>query len=59
MARALEAVTPAARGRIGRAARWWLARHPRYQRFDITFDVVAIVPGRWPRHLPDAFRPGD
>jgi putative endonuclease len=55
LASALEAVTPHAQARIGRAARWWLARHPRYGDHAISFDVVAVVPGRWPKHIANAF----
>ena len=39
------------RARIESAADNWLARHPKYQTFDIAFDVVFVVPGRLPQHL--------
>jgi putative endonuclease len=42
------------RSRIRTACDLWLQRHPRYQTFDIAFDVVFVMPGRWPEHLQDA-----
>lgn len=55
VAQALEAVTIQQRRRIERAAAAFIAgrggaEHAR-------FDVIAVVPGRLPRHLPDAWRP--
>jgi putative endonuclease len=52
---ALEAVTRQARRRIVRAAGLWLAAHPDALSFDRRFDVVAVRPGRLPRHLVAAF----
>jgi len=51
---AVEAVTPANRHRVGRAAAAWLAAHP-VDGFDLRFDVVALSPRRVPRHIPGAF----
>ncbi len=48
------AVTPAQRDRIRRAANLWLARNERYQAHEIAFDLMLIVPRRWPRHLRNA-----
>lgn len=48
------AINPAQRARIRRAASLWLARHERYQTYEITFDLVLIVPRRWPRYLTNA-----
>ena len=49
---ALEAVN---QRRITRAAEYWLMRHPRESAKDCRFDVIFLAPGRWPRHLVDAF----
>lgn len=54
---AFEAVSPAQRRRVEGAARLWVGRRPRLADHFWRFDVVAIVPGEWPRHLPDAWRP--
>lgn len=51
-AEALEAVNTA---RIVRAAEHWLARHPREAEKTCRFDVIFLAPGRWPRHLINAF----
>lgn len=55
---AIEAITPRARQRIGRAASAFIGRHPVYASFDQRFDLVAVIPWRWPRHVPNAFEPG-
>ena len=56
---AIEAVTPRARARILAAADAFVARHPAYADHDRRFDIVAVLPRRWPRHHPDAFRADD
>lgn len=57
-AAALSAVTPAAWARISRAADYWMARRPHLGGHGWRYDLVAVVPGRWPQHLRDAWRPG-
>lgn len=52
---ALDAVTARQRRRVTRAAELWLKRNPRFAVLDHGFDVIAMAPGRWPRHLRDAF----
>lgn len=54
---ALAAVTANQRGRIERAAAGFLAAHPRYADDMVRFDLIAVAPGRWPRHIVDAWRP--
>lgn len=56
---AIQAVTPRARARILAAADAFVARNPAYADHDRRFDVVAILPGRWPKHIADAFRADD
>jgi putative endonuclease len=51
-AEALEAVN---QQRIARAAQYWLMRHPAETGKDCRFDVIFLAPGRWPRHLRNAF----
>jgi putative endonuclease len=41
------------RRRVRRAAELWLARHERYQQHESGFDVVFLVPGKLPRHIPN------
>ncbi|SMQ85940.1 putative endonuclease [Devosia lucknowensis] len=52
-----ESLTYAAihRDRIVRAAHLWLARNPEAAGRDLRFDVILLAPGRWPRHLINAF----
>lgn len=56
---AVDAVSIAAQRRIRNAADQWIAREHRrgrdIARYSFRFDIVAILPGRWPRHYPDAF----
>ncbi|MCG8648370.1 MAG: YraN family protein [Pirellulales bacterium] len=53
---ALQAVTPRQRQRIQSAALWWQARQPDLAGNSMRFDIVAVMPGRLPRHIPDAWR---
>lgn len=54
---ALEAIGPRQQHRIARAAEHFLQRHRALAGLDLRFDSLLIVPGRLPRHLPDAWRP--
>jgi putative endonuclease len=56
LAAAQEAVTPETRRRIAEAARLWVSRHRRMQDWRWRFDIVALAPGRLPKHLPGAWR---
>lgn len=42
------------RRRVHRAAQMWLARHAAYQGLEMGFDLVFVLPWRWPQHLPNA-----
>lgn len=37
--------------RIRNAADYWLAHRPRYQAHELGFDLMLLVPRRWPRHI--------
>lgn len=50
-----EALMAVDRQRIARAAQLWLARHPDMAGANFRFDVIFLAPGRWPRHLINAF----
>ncbi|WP_188112466.1 YraN family protein [Rhizobium tropici] len=52
---AIDAVSFSAQRRIRGASDLWLARQPDFARLSQRYDIVAILPGRWPRHFPDAF----
>jgi len=54
---ALEAVGPRTRSRLQAAADGWGQKYVYYQSFPWRYDIIAIVPGRWPLHVIDAFRP--
>jgi putative endonuclease len=54
-AEALYAVTGEARRRIANAAACWIGRQRDAARLSWRFDIIAIVPRRWPRHHADAF----
>lgn len=55
-AAALRAVSAKQRARIERAARGFLQRHPELSGHACRFDALLLLPGRLPRHLPDAWR---
>jgi putative endonuclease len=52
---AIDAVAPAAQRRIRAASDLWLARRPEHALLSQRYDIVAILPGRWPKHFQDAF----
>lgn len=49
------AVTPSAMRRIEAAADIWLQRQPDYARLSLRFDLIAVRPRRWPKHIPAFF----
>jgi putative endonuclease len=54
LAEAEASIGPRQRARVRRAADLWLARHPRYAAHEIGFDLIFLVPRRWPVHLENA-----
>ena len=56
-AEAAEAVTPRQRQRIEAASQVFVAQNPAFADFGQRFDAILCVPGRWPSHLTDAWRP--
>ncbi len=52
---AIDAVSYSAQKRIRDASDLWLSRQPDYSRLSQRYDIVAVMPGRLPRHFPDAF----
>jgi len=53
---AAEAIRARQRRRIARAAAGFLASRPELALHQARFDVILIVPWRWPRHITDAWR---
>ena len=53
---AMEAVGRESERRIEAAADLWLARQPEWGRLSVRFDLVAVLPRRWPVHVPDIFQ---
>ncbi len=54
---AADALQSRQRRRIERAALAFLQRHPEFSALRLRFDLMLIVPRRWPRHIIDAWRP--
>ena len=52
---AMDAVGIPAMRRIEAAADLWLARQPDRDRLSLRFDLVAVLPRRWPVHVPAFF----
>lgn len=42
--------------RMARAAEQWVWRHPAYREHEIGLDALLLVPGRLPRHQPNALQ---
>lgn len=55
LAEAMDALGPYAERRIEGAADIWLTRQPDQARLSMRFDMVAVLPRRWPVHVEDAF----
>jgi len=53
---ALDAVSHRQRERLLRAAASITARRPDLEGAAIRLDLMALAPGRWPRHIRDAWR---
>lgn len=53
-----EALREGQRRRIARAALQFQASRPELARLDLRLDAMLVVPWRWPRHMPDAWRHG-
>jgi len=53
---AMDALGPFSEGRIEAAADLWLTRQRDQARLSMRFDMVAVLPRRWPIHVEDAFR---
>ncbi len=53
---ALESVTPALRRRIEQAARIWATSRHKLRNHAWRFDIVLLSPGKFPRHMRDAWR---
>ena len=52
---AMEAISATAERRIEGAADLWLSRQRDYGRLSVRFDMVAILPWRWPVHVENVF----
>lgn len=52
---AMEAIARQSERRIEAAADIWLSRQPDYGRLSVRFDMVAVLPWRWPVHVQSVF----
>jgi putative endonuclease len=52
---AIDAVGFDSQRRIRAASDLWIAKHRDGMQLSLRYDVVAVLPRRWPRHFPDAF----
>ncbi|MBN9241711.1 MAG: YraN family protein [Mesorhizobium sp.] len=53
---AMQAIVSESEHRIERAADLWLARQPDYGRLSVRFDMMAVLPWRWPVHVENIFQ---
>lgn len=52
---AMDAVAHQSQRRIEAAADLWFTRQPDHARLSLRFDLVAVLPRRWPVHVPNVF----
>ncbi len=52
---ALDSISAHAQKRIQAAGEHWIARQKDYARLSWRFDVIAVLPWRWPKHYRDAW----
>jgi putative endonuclease len=52
---AMDAVSPAAQKRIMGSADLWLSRQKDAAKLSVRFDIIAVLPRRWPVHVARAF----
>ena len=52
---ALDSITETSRRRIESAGAWWLGQQPDAGRLSWRFDVIAVMPRRWPVHFKDVW----
>jgi putative endonuclease len=55
---ALEAVKPDQRERLRRAGAQLMQNRPSLKGCTLRLDLMVVSPGRWPRHIPDAWPGG-
>jgi putative endonuclease len=56
LVQAMEAIGRMSERRIADAADLWLMRQPDHARLSIRFDMVAVLPRRWPVHVENIFQ---
>lgn len=52
---AVDAVSYRAQRRISKSGEAWIGRQRDWEKLSWRFDIVAVLPRRWPVHLPGAF----
>jgi putative endonuclease len=52
---AMDSVTPTAQRRIEAAGDIWLARQPDFTRLSVRYDLIAVMPRKWPVHVERLF----
>ncbi len=56
LVQAIEAISGLSERRIASAADVWLAKQADYARLSVRFDLVAVLPWRWPIHVENIFQ---
>ncbi|MEM1378185.1 MAG: YraN family protein [Pseudomonadota bacterium] len=52
-----DAVTHTALRRIEAAGDIWLSRQPDFAKLSVRYDLIAVLPRRWPIHVPSIYLP--
>lgn len=58
LAEAMDAIGKMSERRIEGATDLWLSRQPDFVKLSVRFDLVAVLPWRWPIHVENIFQGG-
>ena len=56
---AMDAITPTAMRRIENAGDIWLAKQDDFAKLSVRYDMIAILPRQWPKHVERIFDGGN
>jgi putative endonuclease len=56
---AMDSITPTALRRIESAGDAWLAKQPDFAKLSVRYDMVAVLPRKWPVHVERIYEGGN
>ena len=55
LVQAMEAISIQNQVRVAKTSAVFLQKNPNYQKCQVRYDALLLAPGRWPRHIPNAW----